>query len=193
MGALRTLADEGNPDRLALAAHGLRELMEKMPPVIGVEGAIRGRGLADKVRELRDGYVAACRDSESYEDGEWRGEALDQPTRTYLQSSETLFVSMDQEHITRLETAKELVRKLDPYPSGASTDLEATRAREWKKSSEFYESVSHHKKTPAYEEFSSRLEATEVWLRDYLVPRSFEVQDEIDAIIQEAEGGRADA
>ena len=85
-----------------------------MPPVIGVEGAVRGRGLADKVRELRDGYIVACRDSGSYEGGEWQGDALDQPTRTYLQFSETLFVSMDREHMSRLETAKELVRKLDP-------------------------------------------------------------------------------
>lgn len=192
LGALRTLADEGNPDRHALAAHGLRELMEKMPPVIGVEGAIRGRGLTDKVRELRDQYLVACRDSESFADDVWRGDALDEPARTYLVASGALFVSMDEEHRSRLETAREFVRKLDPYPSAASSDLEATRAREWKKLSEFFESVSHHKRTPTDEEFVDRLRATEVWLRDYLVPRSFEVQDELDSIITEAEERRAD-
>ncbi len=36
LGALRVLADEHNPDRLPLAAHGIRELLEKLPRYLKV-------------------------------------------------------------------------------------------------------------------------------------------------------------
>lgn len=40
-GAVLVLRQIGNPDRLALAAHGLRELMEKMPRFLDVYDRLR--------------------------------------------------------------------------------------------------------------------------------------------------------
>src|SRR5437899_2193313 len=51
VGALRVLADEENPDRLALAAHGLRELIGGLPRYFNLPVLVRVR-MGDKVNAL---------------------------------------------------------------------------------------------------------------------------------------------
>lgn len=52
LGALGVIGHEANPDRLAHAAHGLRELMEKFPKYVDVAVPAHTERLGAKVRKL---------------------------------------------------------------------------------------------------------------------------------------------
>lgn len=186
LGALRVFADEGNPDRLALAAHGLRELMEKMGPALGVSGAMRGVGMTQKVQTLGKVWVASCEASVSFSDGQWSGEVLDDPLRGYLGASDHLFRSMPAEARSRRSAAQELLRHMDPLHGEMPEPVAAQRVREWMDTWKFFERVCHHGEVTE-RQFETRLDALETLLQGYLVPDTFRVHDDLDAIIEEAE------
>jgi hypothetical protein len=52
VGALMILSDEANPDRLAMAAHGIRELIEKLPKYFNLPMAEREK-MGDKIAPVR--------------------------------------------------------------------------------------------------------------------------------------------
>jgi hypothetical protein len=58
-GALDALANPTNPDHFALAAHGLRELMEKLPEVLDVPMPAHREPLKVKANEFQDKWEAA--------------------------------------------------------------------------------------------------------------------------------------
>lgn len=179
-GALQVLADEENPDRLALSAHGFRELMEKMGPD-------RGQTMNAKLQELRKSWDSACDWSDSFDEGEWQGEAIDGPLRDFLGTLVEFFESM-KKHVQALKKGfRQLMRELDPYPSGPPQDLEEIRVSEWERSYIFFQSVCHHRKKATLDEVQERVDAIETLLHDYLVPRTFEVHTELDALIEEGE------
>ena len=51
-GALKVMNDNGNPDRFALAAHSIRELMEKLPYYLELRLKATKETLKEKVRQL---------------------------------------------------------------------------------------------------------------------------------------------
>ncbi|MDQ3963607.1 MAG: hypothetical protein M3277_06820 [Actinomycetota bacterium] len=187
VGAIHVLVSGTNPDRLALAAHGLRELMEKMPPYVGVEGAVRGRNMTDKIRQLRDNYSLACQRSESFDEGTWKGNELDGHLREFLYSAGDFFDSMEREAVTRSQAIEGMLQRLDPYASDPPEDLARLRVQEWNRTWRFFENVSHHRFTPSDDEFRGRMDALEVFLQDALIPKTFEVHDELDKLIERAE------
>ena len=69
--AVAVINDDGLPDRLALAAHALREVMEKLPGD-GVR-LDRSADLPTKVRDLRPPWERA-RDASQHRGGTWTGE-----------------------------------------------------------------------------------------------------------------------
>lgn len=186
LGALRVFADESNPDRLALAAHGLRELMEKMGPALGVSGAMRGVGMTQKVQALRKVWVASCEASVSFSDGQWGGEVIDDPLRDYLGTSDDLFRSMPEEARSRRSAAEEVLRHMDPLQGEMPEPIAAERVREWMDTWKFFERVCHHGEATEGQ-FDTRLDAFETLLQGYLVPETFGVHDDLDAIIEEGE------
>lgn len=179
-GALQVLADEENSDRLALSAHGFRELMEKMGPD-------RGQTMNAKLQELRKSWDSACDRSESFDQGEWRGGAIDGPLREFLAVLVEFFESM-KTHVQSLKKGfQQLMRDLDPYPSGPPQDLEEIRVNEWQRSYRFFQNVCHHRKIATPDGFRERVDAIETLLHDYLAPRTFDVHTELDALIEEGE------
>jgi hypothetical protein len=64
LGALHVFQQRANPDRLALAAHGLRELMEKLPKYVDIPARGQAKSqptLYVKVRELADSWGTSHR------------------------------------------------------------------------------------------------------------------------------------
>jgi hypothetical protein len=59
LGAVMVLGHAGNPDRYALAAHGLREVAEMLQRDFGVAVRIAGESMRAKANELDDAYARA--------------------------------------------------------------------------------------------------------------------------------------
>lgn len=71
IGALMTLERRDNPDRLAQAAHGLRELMEKLPKYLDLPIQNRSPSLKEKVRDLSQRRDNVIRNSISHDGSGW--------------------------------------------------------------------------------------------------------------------------
>lgn len=73
-GALMMLNHNSNPDNLALAAHGVRELMEKIPVFVDVQIKAQTESLKGKVLELENFWTATLRKTKCYKSQKWSGQ-----------------------------------------------------------------------------------------------------------------------
>ncbi len=190
VGALSAVAYGANPDRLAQAAHGFRELMEKFPKYVDVAIPAHSEKLGVKVNELEGKWNKAkvkskCRRPE----GGWEGE-IDKPARELLEATDALF-GWKKDHMPRrqAEIAQTLVR-LDPAGRPLPAPLQKLNVNLWADMRDFFQKVAHHGYVCTVEEFSQWAEALELFLIERLQPRTFDDFTAIDAILDEGKGGR---
>lgn len=192
-GALLALTQVDNPDRSSLAAHSVRELIEKLPrylitPVSEELRVSEDRPLHQRVREfgvlLRSRSVASmCRT----EDG-WSGE-IDGPAAEILQSAERLVEEFAEDHPDRAtqagRTLRALARGAEPLPETYEDQL----ARTLYELEGYFLQVSHHRFAPSSDEMEDRLRRLTDLLLDFVRPRSVAAMEQLDALISEAERG----
>ncbi len=187
-GALRVLQDDGNPDRLALAAHGLRELMEKLPAHFDVEMPAHRESLGPKVRELENHWKqtvdkSTCRNP----DGPWRGE-IDRHLTRLLAELAGFFAWLNEHMPKRKEEVSATLRIIDPAKRPLPPQLQKLNVETWHAIHAFFIKVSHHGLACSVEELAQWTDALERFLLDRLVPRTFDDLRAIDAILAESGG-----
>jgi hypothetical protein len=167
-----------NPDRHALRAHGLRELMEKLPKYRDVPVVSKSPSLKDKVRQLASSWKPefAATDSTNVKN-----------LSRFLVGSKDFFEWFSTEHLTRREQAATILRQLDPLSRRLPDAIEGLRIKEWQACEGFFQGVSHHTLRCTDDEFEAFQDTLERFLLDRLRPRTFEDQAELDAIIEEGE------
>lgn len=186
LGSLMTLQQAGNPDSLALAAHGLRELMEKLPIYLDAPVDVKTQSLKGKVRELVPSWSGTLERSSCYSESGWSGE-IDRHLRKFLKRSHRFFDWFEAERPTRKQKAAEALRELDPLKQPLPEPIAGLRVEEWDRFHDFFEGVSHHGINPSQDDFTVWQSAFESFLLDRLRPRTFEDHAEIDKIISEGE------
>ena len=67
-GVLLVLADDKNPERFVFAAHGLRELMEKLPRYLGIPIRQPGGELVKAVSHLQDLWEKVKKERQNFLD-----------------------------------------------------------------------------------------------------------------------------
>src|SRR5687767_1458877 len=78
-GALRVLDDHENPSRLPFCAHGLREIVDKLPKYLDLPVPAKQASLGAKVNEIHDEWKQAVQKSGCTSDGaKWDG-PIDKP------------------------------------------------------------------------------------------------------------------
>ena len=70
VGAIMILRQPDNPERLPLAAHSLRELMEKIPVAVDVHTPAHAEPLMAKLREVEDQWLATYRATKCHQSDE---------------------------------------------------------------------------------------------------------------------------
>ena len=109
LGALYTLHNEQNPDRIAQAAHSLRELIEKLPRV--VEGS-DVQGPPPNFHQSRDTIrKRILKDKENYASG-WENKKIDRHLDNTLKQVEKYLESSQQP--SRRERMQTAVTSIDP-------------------------------------------------------------------------------
>jgi hypothetical protein len=187
-GALMTLANTGIPDRFALAAHGLRELMEKLPKYVDVPIVNKGPGLKEKVRALAQRRELAILHSVNRDGPSWRGE-IDDHLREFLSDSDGFFEQFAAEDVTRRGRAATILRGLDPSAAPLPEKLEELNIVKWQNCNDYFVRVSHHSRVADENEFDAHISELETLLIDRLAPRTSEDFATIDLIIKEGEAG----
>jgi hypothetical protein len=186
LGSLLVLRQTENPDLLALAAHGLRELMEKLPRYFDLPVGTKPPSLKVKVLELTRSWGNAVKNSKCGENPSWSG-VIDSPLRKFLKKTQEFFTWFEAEHPTRKQQTAKVLRGLDLIDRPLPAPIEQLRIEEWDKCHDYLKGVSHHAILPWPGDFISRLEVLECFLLDRLRPRTFEDHAEIDRIIREGE------
>lgn len=189
-GALVVLKDADNPERLVLAAHGIRELMEKIPMYVNVsidEPTNAGNtqyNLKQQVNELRDMWNSSVANNASFDEGRWIGE-IDGDLQRFLDKCQIFFEKYQEERPTRLQEMATALHLLDKSGYLLPEPLQEKNIRNLKGLRDFFQAVSHHRNPCSEDEFYYQLEKFEGFLLDRLVPRIFADFDEIDEIIRE--------
>ena len=185
-GTLIVLNHNENPDHLALAAHGARELMEKLPSFVNVPIKAQNESLKSKVNNLDNIWQNTLQNSQSYNSQTWEGE-IDRPLDNLLKRLHLFFEWFANHHPRRKEEVAETLRRLDISGRTLPNPLEKLNIKAWFEIRTFFQGVSHHQKHTTTDEFGQWLEALERFLIDRLHPQTFTDFNKIDEIIQEGE------
>jgi Schlafen, AlbA_2 len=179
LGAQSVLRQRDNPDRISLAAHGMREVMEELYVYIDVPVPAKPPSMKAKVQALRQEWVRVAGEAE-------QAAEITGHLRRFLVKAREFFDWFDRDHPTRLQRVVAILRRLDPSGQSLPAFIEDQRAREWKARHEFFDRVAHHGDC-SNEEFEASADAVERLLLDYLRPRTFDEFATMDAIIEEGE------
>jgi len=183
IGALVVLRDEANPDRFALAAHSLRELLEKLPDHFNVPQQAIKETLKAKVNELHDHWQRARKGS-CHKDGGWDG-VIDQLLKAFLGRVGAFFEWHTTHHRRRNAEAAHALREFDAARRALPPSLEDLNVQALAQMRDFFQKVAHHRHRVDQDEFVTWLDSLERFLLDRLVPRTFEDFEELDRLIDE--------
>jgi hypothetical protein len=186
LGGLHVLHQDGNPDREALAAHAIRELMEKLPQFVDVptrEKVKKPASLGVKVRELGDAWVSVSVEAMS-------AATVTMKLQKFHIKINEFFDWYEQGFVKRREQTAAALRSIDATGRSLPTPIEDLHIKHWGLCNDFFQSISHHGRTCSREEFVTWLDDLEKFLLDRMLPRTFETFSALDEIIAE---GEADA
>ena len=177
--AIAVISDGGLPDRLSLAAHALREVMEKLPgDGISVD---RAAGLPQKVRGLRPPWEKA-HDEDQRCGGAWQGQISD-PLRDFLAAMQTFFEGQEEFTRSRQTYAEEFLNTLDAG-AGLPKDVQRANAKQWMAFQNYFMAVAHHNNVEE-PQFLAQLAGFETFIATRLRPRPTEDFATIDALLEE--------
>lgn len=189
LGAHSALKDTLNPERFALAAHAIRELMEKVPEIVAVSTPAHSESLGAKVADLEQSYQRIASNSK-LKPPKWDGET-DGPIGDFLEKVKAFFEWKKEHMPRRRQEIANTMRALDGPGRAVPSDLEKLAVEEWLEVKEYFINVSHHQTPdPAADEFDTRLTALERILLRKLNPPTFADFDALDAIINAGEADR---
>ena len=177
LGALDIAARPGNPDNLALAAHGMRELIEKLPRYLDVPvEAPKTQGLLARVRELTDAWFHLG--DKAVDDDKLTGHG-----RKLLAALGKFCEGVAADFPSRKKQTATVLRSLDPHPIKLPPPIETLHVQEWGKIEGFFIGVAHHTRTCTEDEFQQYVRALERFLVERLRPRTFDDFAAIDDLL----------
>jgi len=180
-GALWALQQEENPDRLALAAHDFRELMEKFPLYVNI-GIRPSVSMGSKVNELKTLWTRLI-NSHRWQDKLWEG-LIDVNIAELLRFLDSFFEWHEKEVPSKTDKVIQVFRELDPTKRKIPYSLEKLNAQFWRTMNEYFQGVSHHGNTnTSYDEFCEYVYSLEQFLIERIERRTFDDHSEIDSII----------
>lgn len=186
LGALIVLKQNENPDHLSLAAHGIRELMEKLPLILDVPMKAHSESLKSEVNNLKDTWLNTLDRSKNYNNQKWEGE-IDGYLIKLLKKLHSFFEWFDDHYPRRKAEVGKILREIDISGLSLPNSLEEANIKTWFQIRDFFQIVAHHQRNTTREDFGQNLEALERILLDRLHPRTFIDLKEIDEIILEGE------
>jgi hypothetical protein len=177
---------EDLPDQLSLAAHAMREFMERLPVALDlpVENKAHLLNLVDDLaRSLgRAEETSACRTTDG-----WSG-AVDKPLERVLDAAQKVVESRKEHAPSRQEVAVSLMNQLEPALGRRSPSLVKQEARTWSELRRYFERVSHHHHVfgsleTSQEELRARVQTIEALLIDKLRPTTAQDFNDIDMLM----------
>ncbi len=184
-GAVLALGQIHNPERFVLAAHCLRELMEKIPQYINVEMKAHSETLKQKVIEVGDLWSGAA-SSKCNTPGGWSG-PIDKPLQKFLARFSNFNDWFEKHYPRRRAELQTLLRALQKSDKFIPKRLEDEQIEKWRTLNERFQGISHHRIKVTEEDFNLFVEELEMFLTERLAPKTFDDFVSIDEIIGKGE------
>jgi hypothetical protein len=182
--ALRIYRDNGNPARLVLAAHSIREMMGELPKIVDLPVLTELGRLGDQVNALEPLWHGAAK-SRCHENGAWAGE-IDGPLLKLLEGVRRLFEWRKETHPKRRDITAKLFRQSDPFGLSLPRSLERERVDTWLELHSYFVRVAHRSSTTD-QEFTANMGSLEQILLDTLYRQPSVDLSAIDSILEEEE------
>lgn len=191
LGAIYAMNDFANVDRFAHAAHGFRELMEKLAwSVPAAEVPIpKGNpsGLKALIHELNDLWQKTKRNTKNHDNGKWSGD-IDGHTANLLCRLDGFFEQANTLKPLKAQQGQNLLKHTDFLHYPLPEPIEQIRIQEWRSYDEYFQGIAHHGSIASEEEFTSWAIRFEEFLLARLAPQTSRSKKKIIAIIKEGEG-----
>lgn len=185
LGAIIAIKDGSDPERLAKAAHEMRELMLKMSEIADVETRALNESMGQKVADLETEFYSMVGNSK-LKGPNWDG-PVDLPVRRWLNKS-TEFFDWKTEHFPRRrDEVKQILRGLEGPNRLLPAEMEKINIELWMETKSFFDKLAHHGPEAAEREFLERMTYVEGVLQNKLNPKTFADFDAVDALIEEGE------
>ena len=184
LGALLVLRTS-NPLRYVLAAHGLRELMEKLPQTFPDVPNL-GPSLKQQVIALKAEWAKRLRNTVCFADGHWEG-PIDPHLRKGLSAVKAFFDKFTEDNPDREVQAQAFLSRTEPGPVALPTEIMRLQGKEWWECRTYFVAIAHHRRSDVNE-----FEGYRVFLRRFLLsrfsPRTYSDRKDLDALIDKVEG-----
>lgn len=165
-----------NPDHLSQACHSVREIIDKLPEHMDVPFA-RPDKLGNKVNELAGLWKRQRRVRDSSE----------APlSARFLSALADFFNWYTESFPSRRELARQIIRDFDVSGRHLPRSVEDQHAARWMELRQFFLDGTHHGSC-AIPEFDLRLKEFETFVLGKAAPKTFQIADQIDALIAEGE------
>lgn len=185
VGSLYVLRQVDNPLRHVLSAHGLRELMEKLPGSYeNVPSA--SVSLKEQVCHLRDAWVCALGKTQCKTDDGWRGD-VDKPLRNFLEQLRDWFDRFSDDNPTHKVRADQFLQSAEFRRVPLPDTIRSSQVNQWRDCYDYFVGVAHHRR-PVDDEFTKWLSFLERFLLDRLAPRTHLDRRDLDDLIARGEG-----
>src|SRR5271165_791402 len=177
-----------NAGRLPLAAHSMRELIEKCPTLTGREPRVQGDTMKSRIHPVRQAHDALKRKgftNTSPLDG------VDKAVRKVLARLSTFFDWMDDNRPSLEKETAEMLSDLSGPGIPVPMDISDATVAGWMAADVYFKRVAHHGEEHVNDdEFVEHMTLVEKVLLQRLQPRAIADLDDIDALVAEAEHGK---
>ena len=177
-GALYALQNKYNPDRIAQAAHSLRELLEKLPRVVRESDVVRSPGFADMRRGI---YKRWIKDKKRY-DGKWKDKKIDDQLDKTLRKVDR-YLELNQMP-TRREQIQSAIGQIDPLIDMFDPEIQKAKRDHFHKVWMELEGIAHHRSNPDEQRFRECFSVIDQIILDLLAPITAQNQQEIRTILE---------
>lgn len=186
LGAVHVFNQKDNPSRISLAAHGIREMMTRLPKVIDVPISDGSKQrLGDFMRTLSQVWAKLCKKNRWPGNPKWDG-TIDTELKTFLNKIESLLEADSRIKSDRSAVTQSFIRKQNFSSVALPDEIEKLKVDEWLKYQDYFVRTAHFNPTDEAS-FLKYLKHFESVLFGYLEPRTFETQDEILNLIKQGE------
>ncbi len=181
------LWDKEHPDRISLAAHAARELMDKLPEYFDAPTvATKVKSIKVKVNELQ-GIWNGLKNSSGIEKDSFVGQD-GKRVKKFFKKCDVFFAWWDEFHEKRSDEVKHFIRFIERQAPLLPEELEKEITKIWMDVKGYFNDVAHHDYPSTEKEFVDRLVRVEMVLMDRLIPATVEELDEMAKLVSEAEG-----
>jgi len=186
-GGLFVLKQFENPERVVLAAHSFRELLEKLPEIVDVPVTNQNNNnIRTFVEMLYERFEHVKARSVCFNNGRWEG-GIDEHIRECLFFIESEIVVVRKMTSPRKDQQTQMIRKTAGANYVPFEVLESNMLRNIKTLRNYFIGVAHHNIVAVEAEFLIKIEQLETLIHELFYPKVTEALDEIDQLIEELE------